>query len=48
MFRGVDTESCSAAATEAVSVLSDKIGAIGIAGILLVLLFIMMPRGKKK
>lgn len=48
MIRGADTQSCSAAATEAVNALSGQVGAVGVAIILLAALLILMPRGRKK
>jgi predicted ATP-grasp superfamily ATP-dependent carboligase len=48
MIRGADAQSCSAAATEAVSRLSGQVGAVGVAIILLAALWVLMPRGRKK
>jgi hypothetical protein len=48
MIGSTDPASCSAAAVAAVSDLSDKVGAVGVAVILLGALWIMVPRNKDK
>lgn len=48
MMWGIDTASCSAAATEAVTALTDKITALGLAVLLVFGLALAMPRGNKR
>ena len=48
MIWGIDTASCSAATTEAVTALTDKITPLGLAALLVLGLAVMMPRGNKR